>query len=71
MSRGLLLTDTTLGGSYLGGYDAGCTLLGFFDKWNQDNSRFFSQRIPLPTGGIPEGLYYNSNNQLLLEDVVF
>ena len=69
VSRGLLLTDTTLGGSYLGGSDAGCTLPGFFDKWNQDDSRFFSQRIPLPASGIPQGPYYDSDNKLLFENV--
>lgn len=69
MSRGLFLTDVTRGGSYLGGSDAGCTLPAFYDKWDQNDSRFFSQRVPLPEGGIPAGPYFDSNNELLLEDV--
>ncbi len=69
MSRGLLLTDTTIGGSYLGGSDAGCTLPEFFDKWNQEDSRFFSQRVPLPDGGIPAGPYFDSSGLLLVENV--
>lgn len=47
MSRGLLLTDLTRGGSYLGGSDAGCTLAEFYDTWAQGDPRMFKQEIEI------------------------
>ena len=46
-SRGLLLTDIFQVGGYLGGSDAGCTLPGFFNTWDQTDSRFFKVEAPV------------------------
>ena len=63
MSRGLLLTDLTRGGSYLGGSDAGCTLAEFYDTWTQGDPRQFKQEIEIKfenVVGVP-GLLDNDN----------
>ncbi len=63
MSRGLLLTDLTRGGAYLGGSDAGCTLAEFYDTWTPGDSRLFKQEIEIEfenVVGVP-GLIDNGN----------
>ena len=49
LSRGYFFVD----GGGIRGSDAGCTLPGFFDTWDQTDSRFYKENYPAQEGAIP------------------